>query len=146
LTKRLAGGYPRSLHESAGDLLARVGLGAFPGTPANELSHGDQRSLELATALAVDARLLLLDEPTAGLSPAETKAAARMIQRIAREQEITVLFVEHDMDVVFGVADRITVLDRGIVLAEGTPEEIRSNLDVQAAYLGTSEKEGAVTA
>ena len=146
LTKRLAGGYPRSLHESAGDLLARVGLGAFPGTPANELSHGDQRSLELAAALAVDARLLLLDEPTAGLSPAETKAAARMIQRIAREQEITVLFVEHDMDVVFGVADRITVLDRGIVLAEGTPEEIRSNLDVQAAYLGTSEKEGAVTA
>jgi ABC-type branched-subunit amino acid transport system ATPase component len=82
---------------------------------------------------------LLLDEPTAGLSPTETRRAARLIERIAREQGITVLFVEHDMEVVFGVADRITVLHRGAVLADGTPEEIRRNPEVQTAYLGPDE-------
>lgn len=136
LTWRLAGTYPRAVRERAADLLGRVGLDRFASEPANELSHGDQRSLELAAALAVDSRLLLLDEPTAGLSPAETKTAVCLIERIAREQGITVLFVEHDMEMVFGVADWITVLHRGAVLAEGTPEEIRRNPDVQSAYLG----------
>jgi branched-chain amino acid transport system permease protein len=140
LTRRVGGGYPVAVRERAQELLDRVGLGPFAAVRANELSHGDQRSLELAAALAVDSRLLLLDEPTAGLSPAETKTAVRLIERIAREQGITVLFVEHDMDVVFGVADWITVLHRGAVLAEGPPEEIRRNADVRIAYLGPEEE------
>jgi branched-chain amino acid transport system permease protein len=139
LTRRIGGTYPAAVRDHARELLDRVGLGRFGDVAANELSHGDQRSLELAAALAVDSRLLLLDEPTAGLSPAETKTAVRLIERIAREQGITVLFVEHDMEVVFGVADWITVLHRGAVLAEGTPEEIRRNPDVQSAYLGPEE-------
>jgi branched-chain amino acid transport system permease protein len=139
LTRRIVGVYPGAVRERARELLARVGLDGFPGVAANELSHGDQRSLELAAALAVDSRLLLLDEPTAGLSPRETQTAVSLIERIAREQGITVLFVEHDMEVVFGVADWITVLHRGAVLAEGTPEEVRRNSDVRAAYLGPEE-------
>ena len=109
--------------------------------PASELSHGDQRSLEVGTALAVESRILLLDEPTAGLSPADTRLAAQMIRKIAAEQNLTVLFVEHDMEVVFGIADWITVLHRGAVLAEGTPTEIRANTEVQRAYLGELEAE-----
>ncbi len=140
LTWRLGGSHPVAIRERAGELLDRVGLDRFADVPATSLSHGDQRSLELAAALAVDSRLLLLDEPTAGLSPAETKTAVRLIERIAREQGITVLFVEHDMDVVFGVADWITVLHCGAVLAEGTPEEIRRNPDVRSAYLGPEEE------
>jgi branched-chain amino acid transport system permease protein len=139
LTRRIAGVYPSAVRARARELLGRVGLEPFAPVPATELSHGDQRSLELAAALAVDSRLLLLDEPTAGLSPPETRRATRLIERIAREQGITVLFVEHDMEVVFGVADRITVLHRGAVLAEGTPEEIRRNPEVQTAYLGPEE-------
>ena len=146
LTRRMWGGYPAAVRARGRELLERVGLGAFADVPANELSHGDQRSLELAAALAVEARLLLLDEPTAGLSPAETRAAVRLIGRIAREQDITVLFVEHDMEVVFGVADWITVLHRGFVLAEGPPDEIRRNLEVRSAYLGTAEEEVAALA
>jgi len=145
-TRRMWGGYPAAVRTRSTELLDRVGLGDFADVPANELSHGDQRSLELAAALAVESRLLLLDEPTAGLSPAETKAAVRLIERIAREQDITVLFVEHDMEVVFGVADWITVLHRGAVLAEGPPEEIRQNDEVQTAYLGTAEEEAAAPA
>ena len=92
--------------------------------------------------MAVEARLLLLDEPTAGLSPAETKLAVQLIRRIAREQELTVLFVEHDMEVVFGIADRITVMHHGAVLADGVPDEIRANTEVQRAYLGGAEDSG----
>jgi ABC-type branched-subunit amino acid transport system ATPase component/ABC-type branched-subunit amino acid transport system permease subunit len=141
VTRRLGGSHPAPVRARARELLDRVGLGGFATVPANALSHGDQRSLELAAALAVDSRLLLLDEPTAGLSPAETKTAVRLIERIAREQGITVVFVEHDMEVVFGVADWITVLHRGVVLAEGTPQQIRSNPDVRTAYLGPEEEE-----
>ena len=112
---------------------------------ASELSHGDQRSLEIATALAVESKLLLLDEPTAGLSPAETNLAVDLIRRIAREQDITVLFVEHDMEVVFRIADYITVLHKGAVLAEGPPAEIRASVDVQRAYLGELEDEETET-
>jgi branched-chain amino acid transport system permease protein len=140
MTRRIGGSHSSAIRDRARELLDRVGLGSFADVPANELSHGDQRSLELAAALAVDSRLLLLDEPTAGLSPAETKTAVRLIERIAREQGITVLFVEHDMEVVFGVADWITVLHRGAVLAEGTPEQIRSNPEVRSAYLGPEEE------
>lgn len=130
------GSHRAEVRSRAYDLLDRVGLAPFAAVAANELSHGDQRSLEIATALAVESRLLLLDEPTAGLSPAETTAAVALIKKLALEEDLTVLFVEHDMEVVFGIADRITVLHRGAVLAEGSPAEIRANPEVQQAYLG----------
>jgi ABC-type branched-subunit amino acid transport system ATPase component/ABC-type branched-subunit amino acid transport system permease subunit len=135
LTRRPYGRYPAELRKSAEHHLERVGLSDAADVPANLLSHGDQRSLELAAALAVNSRLLLLDEPTAGLSPTETKGTVELIEAVVREQEITVLFIEHDMDVVFGIADQITVLHRGAVLAHGAPEEVRANDAVQRAYL-----------
>ena len=135
-TRKLYGTHPPGVVESAAGLLDRVGLTAFGLTGARELSHGDQRSLEIATALAVESRFLLLDEPTAGISPAETKTAVELIRKIAHSEKLTVLFVEHDMEVVFGIADYITVLHYGAVLAEGTPEQVRANPDVQRAYLG----------
>jgi ABC-type branched-subunit amino acid transport system ATPase component/ABC-type branched-subunit amino acid transport system permease subunit len=140
-TRKMYGAHTSALRERARDLLDRVGLGSFAGFAASELSHGDQRSLEVATALAVESRFLLLDEPTAGLSPTETKAAVALIQKIAKEEKLTVLFVEHDMQVVFGIADWITVMHRGGLLAEGTPVEIRANPEVQRAYLGEIEEE-----
>src|SRR5207244_10547794 len=103
-TRRLYGTHTAPARAHVWELLDQVGLSEFASVPASSLSHGDQRSLELAAALAIDARLLLLDEPTAGLSPSETKTAVRLIERIAREQGLTVLFIEHDMEVVFGVA------------------------------------------
>ncbi len=135
-TRKLWGSHPEDIRNRSAALLDRVGLGAFRSTTARELSHGDQRSLEIATALAVESHFLLLDEPTAGMSPAETRTAVELIRKIAREENLTVLFVEHDMEVVFGIADWITVLHYGAVLAEGTPADIRANPDVQRAYLG----------
>jgi ABC-type branched-subunit amino acid transport system ATPase component len=139
-TRKPYGSHPHHVQERASDLLGRVGLAPFAHIVASELSHGDQRSLEIATALAVESRLLLLDEPTAGLSPAETRTAVALIKKLAQEEDLTVLFVEHDMEVVFGIADRITVLHRGAVLAEGSAPEIRANLEVQRAYLGELEE------
>ena len=137
------GSHPRDIKERTADLLSRMGLSAFAKLPASQLSHGDQRSLEIATALAVNSTILMLDEPTAGLSPPETRTAVALIQKIARDRGLTVVFVEHDMEVVFAIADRITVLHRGAVLAEGTPEEIRRNPKVREAYLGEDFPEGA---
>jgi ABC-type branched-subunit amino acid transport system ATPase component/ABC-type branched-subunit amino acid transport system permease subunit len=141
-TRKMWGGHPEDLREGALEQLGHVGLEKFAEVPAAELSHGDQRSLELAAALAVDARLILLDEFTAGLSPPETRAAVALVERIARTRDLTVLFIEHDMAVVFGFADRITVLHRGRVLADGPPAEIRANREVQLAYLGETEEPG----
>ena len=119
-TRKMCRATTRTIDPQRGrDLLERVGLENFAGVAASELSHGDQRSLEIATALAVESRFLLLDEPTAGLAPTETRTAVALIRKIAREESLTVLFVEHDMEVVFGIADWITVLHRGAVLAEG---------------------------
>jgi len=144
-TRRLYGRHPKSVRESAENLLDRMGLSDYGPVSAIHLSHGDQRALEIATALAVESRLLLLDEPTAGLSPSETKAAVELIKRIAREQELTVLFVEHDMEVVFRIADWITVLHKGAVLADGSPGDIRRDEKVKEAYLGQETVEaGAV--
>ena len=135
-TLKLAGSHSQPTRDRSRELLERVGLGAFAEIAASELSHGDRRSLEIATALAAESKLLLLDEPTAGLSPAETRLAVELIRRIAAEQGLTVLFVEHDMQVVFAIADYITVLHRGSVLAEGPPDEVRADPAVRAAYLG----------
>jgi branched-chain amino acid transport system ATP-binding protein len=120
-------------------LLERVGLGAEAAKPSGILSHGDQRRLELAIALAGAPRLLLLDEPTAGMAPRERHELMALVADIARATGLTVVFTEHDMDVVFAVARRITVLHQGTVLAEGPPAEVRANPEVQRVYLGQGE-------
>ena len=138
---RLLGG--RSLLASserrARESLEFLGLGARADQPASTLPHGDQRLLEIAMALAQDPRLLLLDEPTQGLSPEDTAATVAVIRQIASERELTILLVEHDMDVVFDLAQRISVLHFGQLIADGSPDEIRANGDVQKAYLGGEE-------
>ena len=117
-------------------VLQLVGLGEAGELYPPELSHGDQRHLEIALALAPGPRLLLLDEPTAGMSLGETTRTAELIKAINRESGVTIVIVEHDMRVVQAVADRITVLDRGRVLAEGTPAEVAADRRVREAYLG----------
>jgi len=125
---RLAG-----VNERAEGILALLGLGDKRHLLAGALSHGEQRYLEIGIALATEPAFLLLDEPTAGMSPEETKQTAEFIRSIAGS--VTIVLVEHDMEVVMGVSDRITVLNYGRVLAEGTPAEIRGNPDVRRVYL-----------
>lgn len=120
----------------AQELLELVGLAPERSRTAGTLSHGDQKRLELAMALANDPQLLLLDEPTAGMATQERFRSIQLIHRIARELGLTVIFTEHDMEVVFAVAELITVLHQGKVLAEGTPSEVRANEQVQQVYLG----------
>ncbi len=124
----------RLLVEEAASVARRVGLEARLHTPAHALSHGEQRQLELGLALACDPQLVILDEPTAGMSREETHRVVDLIRGL--KGEVAVLLVEHDMDVVFRVADRITVLVEGRVLASGPPEEVRENPEVHRAYLG----------
>ncbi len=126
------------------DLIARrwverLGLGALADSIAGELSHGDQRLVEVALALAQSPRLLILDEPTQGMSVEETHHTVATLRNVLRETRTTVLLVEHDMDVVFALADRIAVLHRGRKIADDIPERVRANPDVQAAYLGEIE-------
>jgi branched-chain amino acid transport system ATP-binding protein len=124
------------VREQARALLARIGLAAKAALPAAHLSHGEKRHLEIGIALAAGPALLLLDEPTAGMSPEETDETMRLIQELARGR--TVILVEHKMKVVMKISDRITVLHQGQVLAEGTPDEIRGNALVQQTYLGAA--------
>ena len=119
--------------------LDSLGLLARAAEPASTLPHGDQRLLEIAMAVAQEPALLLLDEPTQGLSPEDTVATVAVVRQVARRQKLTILLVEHDMDVVFDLADRISVLHFGQLIAEGTPDQIRANPDVQLAYLGGAE-------
>ncbi|NLS77185.1 MAG: ABC transporter ATP-binding protein [Chloroflexi bacterium] len=128
--------------DRANDLLDFVGLGGKGDVLARNLPYGDQRRLEIGRALASNPKLLLLDEPTAGMNPRETEDLMLFIQRLRAEQGLTVLLIEHDMKVVMGISDRVTVLDYGIKIAEGTPLEIQSNPKVIEAYLG-SNQEGA---
>jgi branched-chain amino acid transport system ATP-binding protein len=116
--------------------LALAGLEHKAGRQVGELAHGDQRATEIAMALGLDPRLLLLDEPTAGMGDQETYDITQLIRRLHRESNLTIVLIEHDMRVVFHLADRITVLDQGELLADGTAEEIATNAAVQAAYLG----------
>jgi branched-chain amino acid transport system ATP-binding protein len=118
------------------EMLALVGLAAKSGRLVGELAHGDQRAAEIAMALALKPHLLLLDEPTAGMGDHETYEITQLIRRLHRDSKLTIVLIEHDMRVVFHLADRITVLDQGNFLAEGTPAEIAANEAVQTAYLG----------
>jgi len=117
-------------------LLESIGLADRAGEIAGFLSHGGQKQLELGLALALEPEILLLDEPTAGMSATETRDAIRLIERIARERGLTLLFTEHDMEVVFSIAERITVLHQGRVIANGPPNEVRRDEAVRRVYLG----------
>lgn len=139
VTRRPFGIADRMFRDEAMQLLGAVGLARDAALPAGVLSHGDQRALELAISLALGTRLLLLDEPTAGMSPYETKRAMELVTRVVSNEGLTLLFCEHDMDIVFGIADTVTVMHQGRVLAEGTPEAVRSNPEVQKVYLGDLE-------
>jgi branched-chain amino acid transport system ATP-binding protein len=125
------------LRDPARAALVRVGLSARADLPASALSHGEHRQLELAMALASSPRMLLLDEPMAGLGPEESARMVTMLREL--KKELTILLVEHDMEAVFALADRITVLVYGRVIATGKPEDIRSNAQVRDAYLGEQE-------
>lgn len=132
---RHEGSYPE-IETAARETLESVGLWSQRGTAAKNLPYGDKRRLELGIALAAEPDLLLMDEPTAGMSPEETNSTVELIESVKEEFGLTFVLVEHDMEIVFNVSDRIVVLNRGRVIAEGTPEEIRDDEDVQAAYLG----------
>ena len=126
-------------NDVAAEILAQVSLTAKAERLVGELAHGDQRITEIAMALAQLPRLLLLDEPTAGMGDQETYEITALIRSLHRERNYTIVLIEHDMRVVFNLADHITVLDRGSLLAEGTPKEIAASEAVQAAYLGAAE-------
>jgi len=123
----------RGVSDRADEILRHLGLAAKRDAPARELSHGEQRYLEIGIALATEPDFLLLDEPTAGMSPDETRRTAAFVRRLAGH--VTIVVVEHDMEVVMGISDRITVLNYGEILAEGTPAEIRESADVRRVYL-----------
>jgi branched-chain amino acid transport system ATP-binding protein len=129
--------------QEANDLLTLVGMADQAQRSCGELAYGDIKRLELAIALANDPKLLLMDEPAAGMAPKERAALMILITKIARESMIGVLFTEHDMDAVFGHADRILVLNRGVLIAEGPPAAVRANAKVQAVYLGAGSLYGA---
>ena len=117
-------------------LLASVGLLDKASEVSGFLSHGNQKQLELGIALALEPEILLLDEPTAGMSATETRESIALIERIARERRLTLLFTEHDMEVVFSIAQRITVLHQGRVIADGPPDAVRGDPEVRRVYLG----------
>ncbi|MGA2289215.1 ABC transporter ATP-binding protein [Bradyrhizobium sp.] len=127
---------PRYAPQEAARLLELVGMGGYAERPCGELAYGDLKRLELAIALANQPKLLLMDEPTAGMAPRERIELMQLTADIAKENSIGVLFTEHDMDVVFEHADRILVLNRGTLIAEGPPNEVRSDRQVRAIYLG----------
>lgn len=126
----------KTLAEQGLEILARLGLAEQARRRAGTLSYGDKRLVELAIVLATEPRLILLDEPTAGLTPEETHAVVRLIRKLAESGPYTFFLTEHDMEVVFGLAERIFVMHRGELLAAGTPREIREDPKVRGAYLG----------
>ncbi len=149
IAAEVTAGYGRRLwmrRDDRADIRARVDelvelgrLEARADRLVGELSHGDQRSTEIMMSIALTPQLLLLDEPTAGMSDQETYEIASLVRRLHRERNLTIVLIEHDMRVIFHLADRITVLAEGCCLAEGTPDEIAGNDRVQAAYLGNGQ-------
>jgi branched-chain amino acid transport system ATP-binding protein len=138
--KGLSGKLFRPAHrmsvQETNHILASVGLLEKAPYIAGSLSHGDQRMLEIAIALGNEPKMLILDEPTAGMSPEETSVTMALIKKLAETRGLTILFCEHDMDVVFNVSQSIMVMHHGSTIIQGKPEEVRANADVQEAYLG----------
>jgi branched-chain amino acid transport system ATP-binding protein len=148
ISAEVAGGYrlrpwisrseSTKVHADVEETLKQVSLEAKADRLVGELAHGDQRAAEIAMALALKPHLLLLDEPTAGMGDQETFQITQLIRRLHRDSNYTIVLIEHDMRVVFHLADRICVLDQGRMLAQGSPQEIAANETVQAAYLGNA--------
>lgn len=126
----------KNINEHTDMILKSLNLFDKRDSKASELSHGDQKILDIAMALTLSPKLLLLDEPTAGMSPDERKSMVRVIKELHKKFSLTTLFIEHDMDIVFGIAEIIRVMVRGEIIAEGLPEEIRNNPMVIESYLG----------
>jgi branched-chain amino acid transport system ATP-binding protein len=122
--------------DRAHTILESIGLAQHAGRPAFELAHGDQKLLDIGIALGLEPRMLLLDEPTSGMSPEERQLTRDLIKKLWKEYDLTLVFIEHDMDTVFGIAQLVRVLQQGMLLAEGTADQIRNNPDVITAYLG----------
>jgi branched-chain amino acid transport system ATP-binding protein len=122
--------------DEAEKILGEVWLGEEKESPAGELSHGDQRLLELGIAVASNPRVCFLDEPSSGMNPIERIKVLELVKKLAAERKTTFIIVEHDMDIVFSLSDWIVVMNRGEVLAEGRPDEIRANREVREIYLG----------
>jgi branched-chain amino acid transport system ATP-binding protein len=135
----------REAHQQALALLDFVGIGKTADEYARNLSYGDQRRLEVARALALQPKVLLLDEPTAGMNPRESAQFVDFVHRVRDEKRVSILLIEHDMSVVMRVSERITVLDRGEKIAEGTADEVRTNPRVVEAYLGSAATDNHVT-
>ena len=129
----------RDILEEAHSIVDSVGLSEYKDYRGSALSHGDRKLLEFAMVLAMKPIIMLLDEPTAGMNQEETNNTVRLIREISRERNITVILTEHDIDLVFSISDRIAVLNQGLLIAEGTPDEIRGNALVKKAYLGEDE-------
>ncbi len=125
--------------EETQEILEDMGLSAAAGRVSGALSHGEQKILEIAIALGNEPELLILDEPTAGLSPQETSATIGLINRLTKKMGLTILFCEHDMELVFSIATKIMVMQQGISIIQGDPEEVKQNKQVQEAYLGGSD-------
>ena len=133
----------REARDTARELLEYVGIAHAEGELARNLSYGDQRRLEIARAMALRPKVLLLDEPTAGMNPQESATFNDFVHRVRDERDMSILLIEHDMSVIMKISERITVLDRGAMIAEGTPDDIRNNQQVIEAYLGkTGTREG----
>jgi len=126
----------RRATDAAHHILDSLGLTGQAERPAFELAHGDQKLLDIGVALALEPELILMDEPTAGMSPEERVLTRELIRKLWKEYNLTMVFIEHDMDMVFGIAQVVRVLQQGALLVEGTPDEIRNNKEVITAYLG----------
>ncbi|HEX5029217.1 MAG TPA: ABC transporter ATP-binding protein [Gaiellaceae bacterium] len=133
-----AGAGPRDARRRADELLESLRLDRYADAPAASLPHGDERRLGVARALATQPRFVLMDEPAAGLPEAEVPAFAEVVRSVRADHDVGVLLIDHNMALIMDVCDRIQVLDQGRTLADGTPDEIRANLDVASAYLGES--------
>jgi branched-chain amino acid transport system ATP-binding protein len=126
----------QEIQKEAHSIVDSIELGAYKDYRASALSHGDRKLLEFGIVLAIKPTVMLLDEPTCGMNKEETNNTVLLIRQIAREKKITVLLTEHDIDLVFSISDKVVVLNQGVLIAEGTPDEIRTNKDVRMAYLG----------